>query len=552
MCVCLNTHKHCREHNQSSNLPARLIFVSYDEDDCTLTARLHILSQVTENLEYLTLSHCWGGAKILTLNAGTIEPFQNDIPLIDLPKTFRDALLITHKLGFSYIWIDSLCIMQDSAADWATESAKMGGVYAGSMCTIAATGSSDGRGGCFKDRDLRGLTDCVLVRGEGGSGLRLCMCKVLETSFENQVDASPLNTRAWVFQERLLSPRIVHFASKMIFWECQECVISEQHPHSPIMHKSEREEERLHNRKYTNHPRIEDQGLMRTRMFSPRKQRDTESNANDRMDDFRGAFDSLTQTSIQAPGDSRNHLLTSYWYELVTRYSLGRLTKAEDRLVAISGIAELIQARTGMTYILGLWQEHLIYNLLWYTDAPAYQRPSGSYRAPSWSWASLDGMVMYEKVDSVMSTYRCTPCASVVSVDIRHKAHTRFSSDTKSLDHIQLKGVLRRIDKDASVQHDPRTGTSYPFSNMKIHPDVSQELFSRAIFVFKLLQLECSSISRNYVLKQTRGLVLAPCRQYVGQNVFRRIGYYSTKFSATSPEEFDGSLARQAEIVTII
>ena len=220
---------------------------------------------------------------------------------------------------------------------------------------VAATGSSDSHGGCFRNRDLGGLVGCTLVQGNGGGGLRLCMCESPEISFDKQVNSSPLTTRGWVFQEGLLSPRIVHFASRMIFWECQTCTITEQHPHSPKMTNNSLGEPQ--SEEWTN---LSPSDTVRQVMVTIRSQSARENqksgrgDSSDTMEDFKTAFAYLKRTSQYQDDHFQNHIFTSCWYELVTRYTLGRLTKREDRLVAISGIAAEIQSQGGMAYFAGL------------------------------------------------------------------------------------------------------------------------------------------------------------------------------------------------------
>jgi hypothetical protein len=103
-------------------------------------------------VQYASLSHCWGKLKIITLTTSNLAGFQHEIPLKELPKTFQEAIYVTRYLGLQYIWIDSLCILQDSSEDWAKESVQMADVYGAAEINIAATGAADGSGGCFFER----------------------------------------------------------------------------------------------------------------------------------------------------------------------------------------------------------------------------------------------------------------------------------------------------------------------------------------------------------------------------------------------------------------
>jgi hypothetical protein len=166
------------------------------------------------------LSHCWGTTPIFRLLTGNIETLQKSLPVEHLPQTFQDAILLTRRLGIEYIWIDSLCIIQDSITDWAKESVTMGDVYKHAYCNIAATGFPDGQKGLYVKRDPQ-LLQLLEFRIPSGprknrdipSGSYYC----IDSVWENEVIDAPLNKRAWVFQERYLSPRILHFGARQLF-----------------------------------------------------------------------------------------------------------------------------------------------------------------------------------------------------------------------------------------------------------------------------------------------------------------------------------------------
>jgi hypothetical protein len=103
---------------------------------------------------YMTLSHCWGSTPFITTTKDTIQERKEGIPLEDLPQTFKDAVSLTRNLGIQYLWIDSLCIIQQDTEDWEKEASKMGSVYSHSYLNIAATSSMGGDGGCFQKRQV--------------------------------------------------------------------------------------------------------------------------------------------------------------------------------------------------------------------------------------------------------------------------------------------------------------------------------------------------------------------------------------------------------------
>jgi hypothetical protein len=140
--------------------------------------------------------------------------FKDGIPESALPRTFRDAFMIVRKLGLSYIWIDSLCITQDSVEDWEREALQMANVYGNSSCNITATGRNSHEG-CFKLRNPLRFVPCPAYKSNGFH------------IFAQKNDSparrdAPLLTRAWVFQEHILAPRNVYFGNSILYWHCRE------------------------------------------------------------------------------------------------------------------------------------------------------------------------------------------------------------------------------------------------------------------------------------------------------------------------------------------
>jgi hypothetical protein len=88
----------------------------------------------------------------LRLLESNLSRFQESIEYEELPVTFQHAVQITRQLGYDFLWIDSLCIIQDSTSDWYLESAIMGDIYAGGFCNISAVAGQDSQDGCFAVR----------------------------------------------------------------------------------------------------------------------------------------------------------------------------------------------------------------------------------------------------------------------------------------------------------------------------------------------------------------------------------------------------------------
>jgi hypothetical protein len=177
-----------------------------------------------ETGKYITLSHRWGDPRLhptFCTYRCNLESRLQGIEFDELPKTFQDAVIMTRALGVRYLWIDSLCIVQPHLAhwdtgleDWNVEAKKMETYYNLAYCTIAATSASGSSDGFLKPRKA---ADFVKLRGKFSSPLY-----VYENidHFEDDVMEGGLNKRGWVFQERALSRRIIHFTSTQTYWEC--------------------------------------------------------------------------------------------------------------------------------------------------------------------------------------------------------------------------------------------------------------------------------------------------------------------------------------------
>jgi hypothetical protein len=164
---------------------------------------------------YLTLSHCRGDLGFTTLTKETLQDFQSAIHHPKLTKTFRDALQVDVWLGYKYIWIDALCILQDSDGDWQAETASMGSIYRNSTCMIAALSARDGNDGLFFHQSPPAVAPCPLLQ----YGSR----RMYATDPRRYCKS--LLERAWVLQEQCLSARMIQFGVNQVPWVCRtkEC-----------------------------------------------------------------------------------------------------------------------------------------------------------------------------------------------------------------------------------------------------------------------------------------------------------------------------------------
>ncbi|KAF4612546.1 hypothetical protein G7Y89_g15586 [Cudoniella acicularis] len=217
------THSQCSPAQPYGGLPQRVLDVGAGLD----SNQVHLYEGKGEIHPYITLSHCWGTSEIgppktLTEN---LHDRRCGIQWTELNKTFQDAVFITRELGIRYLWIDSLCIIQDDEDDWKEQSGQMMHIYESAYLTIAATGASSGQDGCFVDRvppiELR---DGILLRERIDHNPWF---KSPFTREEIYPQTDPLLYRGWCFQERVLSTRVIHYTSKELVFECKTSTICE-------------------------------------------------------------------------------------------------------------------------------------------------------------------------------------------------------------------------------------------------------------------------------------------------------------------------------------
>ncbi|KAL2072096.1 hypothetical protein VTL71DRAFT_11439 [Oculimacula yallundae] len=331
---CQNNHPKCRQIG-IRHLPTRVLDVGDDGDDVILRKSKDLSGS------YTILSHCWGKQRISTTTAATISQRMVNIPYTELPATFRDAVRITRLLGIRYLWIDSLCIVQDQLSDWEHESARMHEYYKNSFITIAALDSENSFAGMLHQRQM----SSVQLPGFENLSLRLGL-PAARVIYENSI----LESRAWCLQERLLSSRVIHIANSEFLWEC-----------------------RTGHRRESSDQEGDVMPIGYPYQFGPER--------------LKRILDNLETDPLRA------EKAPEFWYHLLGQYSGRDLTNPKDMLPAILGVAKQIQEYTGLTLIYGIWKEDFHKGLLWRISPR--ESLLGCKRqntgAPSWSWASMTG-----------------------------------------------------------------------------------------------------------------------------------------------------------------
>jgi hypothetical protein len=371
----------------------------------------------TKNLppttQYTTLSHRWAAEEMFCLLTTNIQSLQESLPEQRLPPTFVDAFKITKDLNVEYIWIDSLCILQDSQDDWARESAKMGDIYANGECNISAAGG--GRDGLLRTRDTFSRPRDIEIRlhEHDKAPVTCVLSKLAVDLWLDEVEHSSLNRRGWVLQERLLSRRILHFGKGQLFWECQRRIACESFP------------EQLHL----------PQDLRPLRMHE------------------------LSHETDPEPASETFRI----WRDIVRKYSLCLLTRSEDKLVALAGIASSYLSVLGAShtgYVAGLWEADIISQLLWHRVHDCHGRRPQQYRAPSFSWASLDGPVSWFEDNPLIKEWSRT-YATFINHEVTPVDNNKFGQLASG--YIRLKGGLYRA---RSVERPSELATGESFTSL--------------------------------------------------------------------------------------
>lgn len=405
---CIGHHAKCAvAHRRPRNtlladelqIPGRLLDVGFDDFDLLklVDAKPYLRSP------YLALSYRWGEAVSVTTNSSNYDAHQKAIDVGTLCRVFRDAIHITRKLGYRFIWIDALCIIQDSPEDLERELPLMGHIYSNATITLAASVSQSAETGLLHGRQR---VNEIRLPYRTRNGLPFGEVFVTDGNpcgFDEDVTKGALSQRAWCLQERAMSTRILHFGKDQLFWECSTGVWAED---SSL-------------------------GLR------------TKSKTTDAVSKFRDAFRTISEDVDQAKAvvysrrrvrlhprfqlmEDRSHMTQlchrrpyGPWYELVEQYTKRAMTYESDKLPALVGLATKFAEHIGKDeYVAGLWREDLLAGLLWSAGnfhqwAVKHVLSSSTHRAPSWSWASVDGAVGYP------DGFICRYTAEVLDVQVQ-------------------------------------------------------------------------------------------------------------------------------------
>ncbi|KAJ3540881.1 hypothetical protein NM208_g4856 [Fusarium decemcellulare] len=221
---CYMYHPKCRQV-AASHLPTRVIDVGNEEagDKVSLVHTNQACGT------YLTLSHCWGQSVSPRTTTTNLELHCRGITLDSLPRAFQDATWVTRCLGIQYLWIYSLCVIQDDKNDRDRESTAMADIYRGSLCNLATDGAYDGDIGLFLERNQLQVTTCKIptsIPESWSKAWYIYPLGELYATLEENALSGPVSSSSWALRERLPC-RTIHFLPNQIVWECREMVITE-------------------------------------------------------------------------------------------------------------------------------------------------------------------------------------------------------------------------------------------------------------------------------------------------------------------------------------
>jgi hypothetical protein len=506
MDTCSATHPKCAvQLNTEFRAPTRLLDVAKFEHN--RTARLVLSKDLEEDLRYLTLSYCWGGKSALMLKNSNIEELREGISLSMVPLTIAQAIEVTHRLGFRYLWVDSLCIIQDSPEDFSKELQLMGEIYRRAYFTIAASSATDCTQGLLHQKNSLQFFPCR-ISCVNSVEIFIQESASLPTPEDVRamiIDEGPLNRRAWVVQERLLSMRTLHFGlNGLLFWECDTCEAFDGRPHGTI----------IQSRTWDADPKFAARTLLQTPpdLYNGLSSGDISLAAAERLRDpeYQGLASSAAITGIAA----RDFFF--FWHILIMYYTRCNITKITDRLPGITGIMMEIQKASGFAIHDGIWHfdsHSCALELLWAVTSHHGKRIEN--RAPTWSWGAVDTSIEYP-LDSPSGDY--TTEVEILYIQSAYVEKNQLA-EAESFEPgcLCLSGKLLPVDRADIL--DPRMGFVGDVGHSELE-GTGQEYF-------------CLLVARKGY--DCAGLVLSRVKRISHRDYYERIGLWNVRFVRREP-----------------
>ncbi|KAH7384507.1 heterokaryon incompatibility protein-domain-containing protein [Pyrenochaeta sp. MPI-SDFR-AT-0127] len=448
---CTEDHGQCPKYLEPL-LPTRVLKVTGTDDG---NVKLHT-SAPEEHGTYLALSYCWGGPQPCRTLLSNVAAYSTAISVEELPQTIQDAILVTRQLGFSYLWIDSLCILQDDESDKEREILHMREIYENALLTMSAASAESCTEGflhqrqegshpisamCRRSLDYYRSFELPYKCSDGAMGVVR-----LTEGLEGIKTDEPISSRAWTLQETMLSTRVLQYGGSHMVWRCSSAFNtsggtlnwSYSRPNIPVLDMSG---DLPIN--HLNEPELEPPPVT---FFGIGK--DT--------------YQVASVPPLDHPPPPRRFASVSKiekaWLEVVEMYSQRSMSDQLDKFPAMAGIAERFQQAFNDQYNAGLWGNDMLIGLAWsrklYSKSvrpyiPSYGDGHETWRAPSWSWASLDGPVSYSLILYVGAMLHRR--ATVYDVQVQPRLDNTLL-DRLFLAHLWIEGWMRPVDIEPATR----------------------------------------------------------------------------------------------------
>lgn len=490
--ACIDKAQHPQCHTDSEyRRPTRLLDLTYYHED------VRLVDGESSDAPYAALSYCWGSVPQLMLLPDNLQCFREKMPLAEFSRVSRDAISVCRSLSISYLWIDALCIVQGKDGDFSTEAQRMRDVYGGSIVTIVAASSKD-------------TTESFLVRRNP--------LEWLDCNFSPAVDpqaagywASPdffceggepgefhIDTRAWCLQERLMAPRCIYFGKKGIHWECRQGIACEVRPDIKRNHTDLVVGNYEHN----------------------------------------GLKSEYAELQTLQPNNTSDALRAELiWRNVLRAYSEMSISHIEDKLIAIAGVASVLETKFKWTSTYGLWTGFIVQELLWQSasrdSTGRDERLTKNF--PSWSWISSHDhpvlteypkRVTYRRVESYLATAVSWPADSGFEMPL---------SDSPRDKSLRIKGYLVPCKStwteiaNEEPDHPPPSGTRYGHNKANgYRRSYLADPNAPSTNLFCLLLL-CQHFPDDKASEyRNHGLVLTPVD--IARRCYRRVGIITEDF----------------------
>ncbi|RGP78690.1 heterokaryon incompatibility [Fusarium longipes] len=516
---CRESHIDCRQLHDLTDpiLPTRVLDVTSGTLD-NPRVKLIETNRVKQGT-YCALSYCWGKSRCVTTTKANLANHKHDIPLSTLPRTIRDAVLATRGLGIDYLWVDSLCIVQDDTDDWASEAARMGDIYANAMLTISTLSGTDCDDGLFTPHYLRqqyALPFPIPPTANHTVHTQWFVPAVHPPVQDNGFGAlqlpfrGPVHSRGWTFQEQMLSTRILWFGHGHVQWECLSKYATDSFPDY---------------RNPGSQSRDDNSEPYGTRRIKQQIQKPFKINDSILLSEQQGHKTGNGESWVE------EDRVAAYmkWQSLVAEYTERDLTKDSDRIPAILGLANVMGPMFQCEFFMGIWKgKYFLRSLLWRikTAATCIASLESSNSYPSWTWASKAGCAIDYSMANKSGGRASSWPTSVVEIDESHV----WNGITGA---ITLKGLMGRLTPDQIETITTRARFSISSVEISMDSDPKDGLpQEQSVWYMNIVKFEHGAPPQGYGYptfpqgqpESTVCLLLEPADSEEPPRLFRRIG----------------------------